>query len=169
MNGTQYALMQSVISFCVPYEQNDRAVTWIRKKLGLFHHYKNDSTVELSVLMTLMKTVWPHLKQNQVIEYQKIISNNDSRLNPSRPKYPQKSSLPAKLNLFRNRLFEQTKFRKLTSLGPNQMPERPKKAALPQKLPHAKMTLELLNQGVQLESEPESDDGPESDPEGKCY
>ena len=38
MNGTQYALMQSVISFCLPYEQNHRAVTWIRKKLGLFHH-----------------------------------------------------------------------------------------------------------------------------------
>ena len=46
------------------------------------------------------------------------------------------------------------------------MPEPSKKPTLPKKLPHAKMTQELFNQGVQLESEPESDDAPESDPDG---
>ena len=59
------------------------------------------------------------------------------------------------------------KLRKISSIGPQRLPERPKKPALPRKLPHAKMTLELYNQGVQLESEPESDDEPESDPDGK--
>ena len=165
MNGTQYALLQNVISFCIPGKLSDVTTTWLRKKLGLFHDYTNTSTVQLSDLMTIMKTAWPHLKPNEVIQYQVLVTKKI--LDPTKPKYPKKSSLPAKLNLFRNRIFEQTKLRKISSIGPQRLPERPKKPALPRKLPHAKMTLELYNQGVQLESEPESDDEPESDPDGK--
>ena len=56
--------------------------------------------------------------------------------------------------------------KKMRNQGPLKMPERPTKPALPLKLPHKKMTLELYNQGVMLESEPESDEGPVPDPEG---
>ena len=161
--GTHYALLQSILAFCIQEPLTNVASSWIRKKLGL----PNSSCVDKNVLVSISKAAWPNLKAHEVIQHQIIVSRNSSGLNPSKPNYPQKSSLPAKLNLYRDRLFEQTKIRKLTSLGPLKMPERSKKPALPRKLPPAKMTLELYNQGVQVESEPESDDTPESDPDGK--
>ena len=161
----QYAQTQSVLAFCIPGQLTNVASSWIRKKLGV----ANSSCIEKSVFLSISKAAWPNLKLNDVLQYQILASKNTSGFNPSQPNYPRKSSFPAKLNLLRNQLFERTKLRKETSMGPKnlpKMPERPKKPALPKKLPHAKMTEELFNQGVQLESEPESDDAPESDPEG---
>lgn len=164
-NGKQYAQTQSVLAFCIPGQLTNVASSWIRKKLGVAY----SSCIEISVLVKISKAAWPNMKLNDVLHYQILASKNSSGFNPLQPNYPQKSSLPAKLNLLRNQLFERTKLRKETSMGPKNLPkmlERPKKPALPKKLPHAKMTQELFNQGVQLESEPESDDAPESDPDG---
>ena len=163
-NGKQYAFTQCVLAFCIPGVLTDVASSWIRKKLGLPKiGAPYSSRIDKDVLLSISKAAWPNLKLSEVLQHQ-VIDSITSGFNPSQPNYLQKSSFPAKLNLFRDRLFR-PKYRKLTSLGPK-MPEPSKKPTLPKKLPHAKMTQELFNQGVQLESEPESDDAPESDPDG---
>ena len=164
-NGKQYAYIDSVIAFCIPEVLNDVASSWIRKKLGLPKIGAPYSVnVEKNKLLSISKAAWPNLRLNEVLQHEITFGTVTSGFNPSQPNYPQKSSFPAKLNLFRDRIFR-PKYRELTSLGPK-MTEHSKKPALPKKLPHAKMTQELFNQGVQLESEPESDDAPESDPDG---
>ena len=160
-NGKQFAYTEGVMDFCIPEVLTDVASSWIRMKLGL--PKIPVPIIEKNKLLSISKAAWPNLKLNDVLQHQ-VIDSITSGFNPSQPNYPQKSSFPAKLNLFRDRIFR-PKYRKLTSLGPK-MSEHSKKPALPKKLPHAKMTQELFNQGVQLESEPESDDAPESDPDG---
>ena len=127
-NGKQYAQTQSVLAFCIPGQLTNVASSWIRKKLGLAY----SSCIEISVLVKISKAAWPNMKLNDVLHYQILTSKNSSGFNPSQPNYPQKSSFPAKLNLFRDRIFR-PKYRELTSLGPK-MPEHSKKPALPKKL-----------------------------------